>query len=99
MAFNTTYKNGNIEIQIIGDLDLEQLKQIKEELYKLANDNDCNLIIDFSKVDYMDSSGVAVLIKLYKILNEKNKQIELINYNERIEKILSLSSLDELIKY
>ena len=85
-------------IVLDGDIDMTKMKGIKEELLRIIENVDKNVVIDFSNVDYIDSSGVGVLIIISKELKKTNKSLRLINLSDRISKILELSSLQEVIQ-
>jgi len=91
-------KNDTLSITIDGDIEMTTLKQLKNELLELVDSTENNVEIDFSKVDYIDSSGIGVLLTAHKRLKAKEKNLKLINLTSRLSRILELSSLNELIK-
>ena len=47
--------------------------------------------INLSKVDYMDSSGISVLIESKKLSEQKNTKFELVEVSEPVEKVLAMA--------
>ena len=56
-------------------------------LINSGNDVQLNL----SKVEYMDSSGISVLIESKKLSEQKNTKFELIEVNKPVEKVLAMA--------
>ncbi len=98
MDIQTTETGDVITIAINGDIEMITMKGLKERLLDIVNKNDKNIVVDFTNVGYLDSSGIGVLLSLSKTLKEKEKQLKLINLSERIERVLELSSLSDIIE-
>ncbi len=86
-----------IKIAVTGSIEIITLKPLKEKLLEIGTNSDKNVEIDLSKVDYMDSSGMGVLLTLSKMLKRKGKALKITNPSDRIKKILQLSSLQEIM--
>lgn len=50
-------------------------------------------IVDFANTDYMDSSGLGMLLNMRRLLEDK--PIELINCKPQIKRVLAISRFDE----
>ncbi len=57
-----------------------------------------NLIIDFTKIDYMDSTVVGILVAYLGKFSDRNRKLALVNPSERIVRLLSLAGLDVLFR-
>jgi len=69
------------------------IHNLRTELFSLVETGTTKLIIDLSKVRYIDSSGLGVLVSLLKKMKEISGKIVLLNPTEEIMEILSLTSL------
>ena len=47
--------------------------------------------LNLSKVEYMDSSGISVLIESKKLSEQKNTKFELIEVSKPVEKVLAMA--------
>ena len=56
-----------------------------------------NVVFDMSRLDFMDSTGIVVLIGRYKFLKNKNKNAYIINPSSTIEKIFKMSGIFEIM--
>ena len=97
MDIQTIEAGDSITIAITGDIEMITMKGLKEKLLGIIEENDKDIIIDFSNVGYLDSSGIGVLLTLSKVLKEKEKALKLVNLSERISRVLELSSLADMI--
>ncbi|HVT43299.1 MAG TPA: STAS domain-containing protein [Thermoanaerobaculia bacterium] len=63
----------------------------------LRNDN-TNVIVDFTKIDYIDSTGIGELVGYLGKFTNQNRKLILVNPSERIQKLLKLAKLDTVFK-
>ena len=52
-------------------------------------------IIDFRNTDYMDSSGLGMLLNMRRHLEGKVSEIKLVNCRSQVKKILLISRFDQ----
>lgn len=73
----------------------ETLRMDVERLLQLYHVKD--LIFDFAETDFMDSSGIGVLIGRCKNLGYCNGSVYARNLNRRVQKIFRASGLEKII--
>ncbi len=56
-----------------------------------------NVIINFDDLDYMNSSGIGLLVTLLIRAQRKNQQVMAVGLNEHYQQIFQLTRLDEAI--
>lgn len=84
-------------VTINGELVLADSQQIKEEVKKaIEEDKRYQVIIDLSGVDFIDSSGLGVLIGWFKTVNQAQGKIAYVGLAEYVKKIISLAKLDKI---
>lgn len=96
MEINLNNKENLIEIKVKGDIEMMSIKEFKEKLLAVGEENDVDIALDLSEVDYIDSSGVGVLISLNKLQKKKGKKLELVKVSPKVLNVLKLSSLAEV---
>ena len=84
-------------------IDTTNLKLIKEQLTSIINSIKSDstrkeVILDFSNINFIDSSGLTIVINLYKVLVEEEKTLEVINVNNTIKEVFTITKLDSFIK-
>jgi anti-sigma B factor antagonist len=86
----------SVSIIVTGDIEMMTIKEFKEKLLNLGQSTEKDIEIDLSKVDYIDSSGVGVLISLLKIQKKKGKELRIKNVSDKVLDVLRLSSLADV---
>ena len=88
-----------ITAEISGDLDHHTSKYIRSDIDLVINDsNPTTLILDFSGVTFMDSSGIGLIMGRYKLMKEKGGEVIIANAPVYIKKVIMLSGMDKLCK-
>lgn len=86
--------------EIAGELDHHSAALIKEELdEKLRSTNAVNIIFDLSNLDFMDSSGIGVIMGRYKKTRTLGGQCIVCTKNAQIIRILEMAGIDKIIKF
>lgn len=63
-------EGGELLVKIEGEVDVYTSIDLKKELTRLIEANQKKIIIDLEHVNYMDSSGLGVLVALLKELKK-----------------------------
>ncbi len=98
MNVTTSEKDDITIVSIDGNIEMTTMKLLKEKLLDIAATSDKNISIDFSKVEYLDSSGLGVLLTISKLLKSRGKKIKLINIPDKIAMVMQISSVKNLIE-
>jgi anti-sigma B factor antagonist len=96
MKIEMNDSEGTILVTPEGDIEMMSMKPFKETMFDLGNNHDKHVVINFANVQYLDSSGMGVLLTLSKMLKAKDKNLRIINCSDRIRRILQLSSLQDI---
>ena len=89
-----TYKieeNNNISIvHLNGEIDMEVADKARQTILPLIKEGK-TIQINLSKVDYMDSSGISVLIEGKQLADKNSAKFELTEVSKPVEKVLSMA--------
>ncbi|MBP2032478.1 stage II sporulation protein AA (anti-sigma F factor antagonist) [Clostridium algifaecis] len=92
-------KNDKLIVHMIGELDHHSAEEVRNKIDdRLDRDNFNKLILDFSSVSFMDSSGIGVVIGRYKKLNSKAGSICIARVNDSVKRVFELSGMFKIIK-
>lgn len=86
-------------IKLYGELDIYASQEFKDECLNLLNKNKEDIYLDFTNLDYIDSTGLGALISILKEAQEMEKKIYLIEVNERIRKLFKITQLEEMFVF
>lgn len=92
-------KGNTLRIVVPQELDHHVASQIQEETDLLANTYYIrNIVFDFKRTEFMDSSGIGVILGRYKNMKFSGGSLAVENLNERMQKIFVMSGLEHLIQ-
>lgn len=92
----TTNQNGTtLEIALEGRLDTMTAPELEAELQK-SLDGAESLVMDFSKLDYISSAGLRVLLSAHKAMASKGG-MKVINVNEIVQEVLDVTGFSDIL--
>ena len=72
--------------------------KIKEKLYEHKSLlKEKTVILDFQKLEFLDSTGIGVIISIFKYLNENKGHLKVTNAQGPVKKIMEITKLDSII--
>lgn len=86
-----------VKIAFSGEITLDNSLIFKEEIKNYLVDKGIYfLIIDSNEVEFIDSSGLGMLISFFKEINEKKGQLVYIGIHDYVAKIIDLVQLGQV---
>lgn len=85
-------------LRLQGEIDLHASPQLREILLKASDNGKIPLLIDFSAVEYIDSSGLATFIEYLRGGNGKSRKMAFCALQPRVRMVFELVRLHELFK-
>jgi len=99
MEFKYELENGCLTIRVPKELDHHCAIQLRAEADLLIDSYRVNkLVFDFAGTEFMDSSGIGVVIGRCRNMNYSGGKVVAENMNERIRKIFVVSGLHKLVQ-
>ena len=88
----------NTTISIPKDFTVDEVAVFRGEIKKLIEEGKKNFIFDFSKCNFIDSTGLGALVSIYKKCAEKGGSIKLKSLRPEVEKLFKLTRLDRVFE-
>jgi anti-sigma B factor antagonist len=85
-------------IAVSGELDLASSPALQEELDRVAASDAQLLIIDLRDLDFMDSTGLSVLVRAHQRIEEQGRQLAMVKGPQQVQRLLSLTGVAERLK-
>ncbi len=86
---------GAILIEVSGELDLASSPELEEQLERgIASDVEV-LIIDLRALEFMDSTGLSVLVRAHQKATQAGKQFAVVKGPQQVQRLLSLTGVSE----
>ena len=87
----------NLIIAIKGEIDLQSSPELRVAMLGLLKkDNPKKLILNLSRVPYMDSSAIAVFVESLQKLRKAGGKLYLTNLQPRVKGLLEIARLDTI---
>ena len=98
MIIKFSKKEDKLIVLLKGELDHHSAEEVRSKLDDFIEKEKLNfMIMDFSKVSFMDSSGIGVVIGRYKKLIQRQGTLSVINVNGNVKRVFELSGLFKII--
>jgi anti-sigma B factor antagonist len=91
-------REGVAVIMLSGEVDVYTSPRLKQEMVDLLNQGQAHLIVDLNGVEYLDSTGLGVLIGGLKRARERDGDLRLICENMRILRIFEITGLTKIFE-
>ncbi|MCA0384984.1 MAG: STAS domain-containing protein [Firmicutes bacterium] len=98
LRLNTNYNENakSWEIELIGEVDINSKALLKDELIQLNEKKQSDFVFKCENLEYIDSTGLGVLISFYKNVKLNNKTVHFEKLKPSILKIFTLTGLDRI---
>lgn len=83
-------------MNLAGEIDIYTANKLKESLTKVLNEKSESVRIDCEELDYIDSTGLGVLIGTLKRLKQDDKNIIIYKPKPNILKLLNITGLNKI---
>ncbi|WP_003542572.1 anti-sigma F factor antagonist [Desulfotomaculum nigrificans] len=99
MHLDIEHKENTLLVRLGGELDLGVADELRLALDKLLHEKKAkHLILNLSRVTFIDSSGLGVILGRYKRLVQQGGQIILVGAQPPVKRILELSGLLQIMQ-
>ena len=96
MEIEKSDENNFTTLKVSGEVDLHASPELRAELQKCVSEQTPVLLVDFSNVEYIDSSGLATFIEYLRDAAAYRGKIALFGMNQKVRTIFDLVRLNEL---
>ncbi|HEY4281941.1 MAG TPA: STAS domain-containing protein [Chthoniobacterales bacterium] len=94
----TAASNQSNVLPLEGEIDLHVSPRIANSLSQMAKKKPATLVVDLSRVSYIDSSGLAVLIEGMQSVEEYGGLFAIAGMQETVRSIFEIARLDQVFR-
>ena len=99
MQVKFTSRGTNLIVALIGELDHHSADSVRTSIdAELMKASTKNVLIDFTKVTFMDSSGIGIVVGRYKNMIQLKGNLFLVNPGPQVKRIFEMSGILRQIK-
>ncbi len=85
-------------LAIRGKITFEHCPELQRRIEESLGTEIREVVIDFSDVPFIDSSGIGELLRLYKILRERGGEVVLQNPNKKLRTLFTMYRFEQFMK-
>ena len=88
--------NGIPVLRLMGRLDADSARDVREKVVSLSQQNRVNLVIDMGGVDFIDSSGLGSLVSSLRTVNKLGGDIRISALQDQVRSVFELTRLHRI---
>lgn len=83
-------------VALAGRLVMADVPQVRQRLLAIVEQGSGKLILDLAEVGFMDSSGLSVLVSVFKAARAKSGEVVLLHLNPTVRSLIELTRLQQV---
>lgn len=100
LSYRTTVTGDRAVISLSGELDVAGSAQLEREMARIAEDHaPATLVLDLSGLDFMDSTGLRLVVLADRRVREHGGRLCLVRGNEDIQRVFEITRMDERLEF
>jgi anti-sigma B factor antagonist len=96
LSLSTRSQGDRTIVEVGGEIDVYTAPRLREQLVDLVADGTYHLVVDMERVDFLDSTGLGVLVGGLKRVRAHDGSLRLVCTQERILKIFRITGLTKV---
>lgn len=96
LTLSTREEGGRTVVEVGGEIDVYTAPKLREQLVDLVAGGRYHLVVDMQGVDFLDSTGLGVLVGGLKRVRAHDGSLHLVCSQERILKIFRITGLTKV---
>jgi len=98
MTVKIDVKNELTVCQIDGEIDINSSPEVKKAFDELISKKTPKIVINLSKVSYVDSSGLATFVEILKNMRSYGGRMRITNLSAKVKSLFEITKLDKLFE-
>jgi len=91
-------KEGKVwEFSLVGEVDISNAHYFRKQLETALAECKQNITIDLAELNYIDSTGLGVIIGVYGFVKKDGFSVKVLNPKDNVKKLLIISGLDKIL--
>ena len=96
LSLETRHENDRTVIEVGGEIDVYTAPKLRERIIELVDEGQYHLVVDLEKVEFLDSTGLGVLVGGLKRVRGHDGSLQLVCTQERLLKIFRITGLSKV---
>jgi anti-sigma B factor antagonist len=92
-TYQVSHQNGWAVVSVTGEVDVASAPRLREQLIGLVAEGDTKLVLDLDNVDFLDSTGLGVIVGALKRARTHGGDLRIACEQPRILKVFEITGL------
>lgn len=92
------HDDGAAHVVLTGELDLSTVGKVEQELARVEGDSPALLVLDLSKLTFLDSSGLRLIVSADQRARREKRRFVVVRGSDTVQRVFSITHLDERIE-
>lgn len=100
LSFNTTVTDGIAVLTLAGELDVAGAGALERELERVTAEHAPHtLVLDLSGLEFMDSTGLRLVVLADQNARAKGLKLVLVRGNESVQRVFTITRMEERLNF
>jgi len=98
LEVRTEDRNGFVHVALVGELDLSTVSKVQDELRKVEESSPPTMVIDLSKLTFLDSTGLRCIVTADERAREEGRRIVIVRGPDAVQRVFAITRLEERLE-
>jgi anti-sigma B factor antagonist len=94
----TEDRDGLVHMALVGELDLSSVAKVQEELRRIEADAPAKLVVDLSKLTFLDSTGLRCIVTADERAREQGRRIVIVRGPDAVQRVFAITRLEDRLE-
>jgi anti-sigma B factor antagonist len=94
---NVSERDGCQVLSVTGELDVATAPQLRQEAVRLATTDRSDLVLDLSGVDFLDSTGLGVIVGVLKRIRTHGGELAVAGTEAHVRKVFDITRISDVL--
>jgi anti-sigma B factor antagonist len=91
-------RDGLVHVALVGELDLSTVAKVQEELRKVEAASPATLVVDLSKLSFLDSTGLRCIVTADERARAEGRRIVIVRGPDAVQRVFAITRLEERLE-
>lgn len=96
-ALDVEPRENCVVLGVAGEVDLATAPTLRERLVALVADGHRRIVVDLTRTEFLDSTGLSALIAGLKRLRAHDGEMRLVSTTPRVRKVFEITHIDRVL--
>ena len=98
LEIETQDRDGLVHVALRGELDLSTVSKVQEELKRVEQSSPPTVVLDLSKLTFLDSTGLRCLVTADERAREQGRRVVLVRGPSSVQRVFTITRLEDRLE-